>query len=261
MEHKKEIFLSRINKSGRLVPGMNSYCWEFMPHNSNFTGTRSDWSFNIGKGQSCSIRRIAYELFVGEIPKEHTVLRKCKNRICVNPDHLFLVHKNQKRSLIIENGIEYKICPYCKRKLEFTDENFYGDKKILRRGQCIQCSIKKAIESKTKHWKRLLLYEAKSSAITRKLEFNLTMEEIDDIYEKQNGKCYWTGLEMNPNVISKFPSKPSLDRINRHKGYTKDNVVLCCLAINIGRNSSDKEVFEQFILDLKTKGIDTSLWK
>lgn len=39
--------------------------------------------------KTSTVHRIAYQLTRGEIPKKHKVFQSCKNKICVNPDHLY----------------------------------------------------------------------------------------------------------------------------------------------------------------------------
>ena len=39
------------------------------------------------------------------------------------------------------------------------------------------------------------------------------------------------------NMSTRSPYVPSLDRVDSNKGYTMENVVLCCWAVNVGKNN------------------------
>lgn len=56
----------------------------------------------------------------------------------------------------------------------------------------------------------------------RNLYFNITIEQIWDLFLKQNRKCALTNRELGFDCNAKY--KASLDRIDSNKGYTIDNV-------------------------------------
>lgn len=61
-------------------------------------------------------------------------------------------------------------------------------------------------------------------------ENTITAEELDKLYEQQNGKDYYTGLPFNSK------EEVSADRIDCSKPYTKDNIVLTSVKINMMRH-------------------------
>jgi hypothetical protein len=96
-------------------------------------------------------------------------------------------------------------------------------------------------------WQNTLLNDCKS----RKLEFNLDIDYINYLFQKQNGKCYWFGVDLIPSINKKNPNQPSIDRIDNNIGYVKGNVVLSCYSANIGRNEIDHQTWLEFIKDIK----------
>jgi len=98
-------------------------------------------------------------------------------------------------------------------------------------------------ERRVRLWQNTLLHDSKH----RKIEHTLTINDINEMLKEQNGLCYWFKIPLIPSNKHKHPQQPSLDRLDRHKGYTKDNVVLCCYSANIGRNENDLETWEKFL--------------
>lgn len=101
----------------------------------------------------------------------------------------------------------------------------------------------KSQERKLRLWVNNLLNSTKR----RNCENTLSVDEILEIYKNQNGLCYWFKVPLIPVLTNKHPQQPSIDRLDRFKGYTKDNVVLSCYAANIGRNETDVELWKNFI--------------
>lgn len=80
----------------------------------------------------------------------------------------------------------------------------------------------------------------------RKKECNITVEDLKAQWEKQDGKCPYTGWllqtpahtrELRPIV----PDAASLDRIDSSKGYIKGNIEFVCLMAQYAKNGFSRE--------------------
>ena len=159
----------------------------------------------------------------------------------------------------------HKECSKCNKIKSFDD--FY---KTQRGSRCKECLLevtrnykrKKRLdpeqrkkegilqkERRVRLWQNTLIHDSKH----RKLENTLTIDDVNKMFDDQNGLCYWFGIPLIPSDKKKHPQQPSLDRIDGDKGYTKENVVLSCYSANIGRNENDLDTWLGFIKLLKTR--------
>ena len=111
-------------------------------------------------------------------------------------------------------------------------------------------------------WKKLLHNvtisgrRAKAMTLKRKgieLEINLSIEDLKEIYNKQNGRCFWFDIPINTDSVLEKGNLLSMsaDRIDNNKGYTKDNIVICCRFANLGRQNCEFSKFKDIIKYIK----------
>jgi hypothetical protein len=87
----------------------------------------------------------------------------------------------------------------------------------------------------------------KRGAISRNLEFNITIEQAYNLLEKQNFKCKLSNLDifLHRNYSQGFREHQtaSLDRIDSNKGYVIDNIQWIHSDINIMKNNYNQDYF------------------
>lgn len=102
----------------------------------------------------------------------------------------------------------------------------------------------------------VLYYTAQTSSKIRqergrKCEFDITQNDIRHLWDSQDGKCYYSGIPMN---YDRNDWRVSLERTDTQQGYTKKNIVLCCLEFNSRVQWSKFKVYEMLsILDSNIK--------
>ena len=152
----------------------------------------------------------------------------------------------------------HKTCKICGETK--TIDNFYKSQRSMK---CKDCTLQmtreykkerrknlefrksegiKQKERRVRLWQNTLINDSK-----RGREHDLTVNDINEIYERQNGLCYWFKVPLIPSNKLKHPQQPSLDRLDGNKGYTKNNVVLSCYSANIGRNENNIDVWQNFL--------------
>jgi hypothetical protein len=140
-----------------------------------------------------------------------------------------------------------KTCFTCKESSDIT--NFFKSsntsdgyhswcKKCCKKGnQISRDKANSTIEGRA----RVFLQNAKKAAVKRNNEFEIEISDIVDCWNAQEQTCAYSGKLMTLEVAK--PNSVSIERIDSKIGYTKNNTILVCWAIN--RMKSDFS-FEDF---------------
>lgn len=96
---------------------------------------------------------------------------------------------------------------------------------------------------------------AHKRAVSYAIPFELTLEDLKELWESQTGICPYTGWQMFlPQTSTEYngsdwtlrPECASLDRIDSSKGYIKDNVQFVSYMANCAKNRFSHEEMLRF---------------
>lgn len=124
-------------------------------------------------------------------------------------------------------------------------EKIKNAQKIYRKNNLIKC----------------LLSTAKVNDSKKKLEFNLTEEDVLKKLKEQNNKCFYCNIELlitGDQESNRF-GQMSIDRKDSTLGHTKNNCVISCLFCNRSKSASDIEDFKLYINAIKNNTINDEI--
>lgn len=75
---------------------------------------------------------------------------------------------------------------------------------------------------------------------------DLTVSYLIDLYNKQRGYCYYTGIKMKFAVGRACADSLSVDRVNPKRGYMKGNIVFCTYFANTAKGVLNQVKFYKF---------------
>lgn len=138
-----------------------------------------------------------------------------------------------------------KTCPTCRNQFDNGNKKFCSQK----------CSLFVTNDLSPFRWflKRIKLNCYMRSNRLVKVDPNLTIHDLKEIWEKQNGTCPFTGWKLkfkkNTNWQDKLdltPDRASIDRIDSKKDYTKENVQFISYMAQIAKNVFSEEQLLHF---------------
>lgn len=185
---------------------------------------------------SCRISKPVI-FFSFESKEKGTYRSKCKECLkSIRNERGQKVNEEMKERKIDPSTI-HKICNKCEKNKNLLQFSKCSGTKDGHRHICKECSSNSEQERYNTLRGRLttLVYNAQKYAdyhakrgLVEENKFDITLEDVMDIWEKQKGICYYDNIPMQFEVNDEnYEYQASIDKIDHKIGFIKNNIILC----------------------------------
>lgn len=136
-----ERFWEKVDKSGD--------CWEWTAYKLNGYGRFGVGGSHKNGGRILYAHRWAYEALVAPIPEGLYIDHLCRNRGCVNPDHMEPVTSGENTLRGISRAAVNARKTHCPHGHEYTPENIQYGGRSGRERRCRECNRERC---KAQYW-------------------------------------------------------------------------------------------------------------
>ena len=146
----------------------------------------------------------------------------------------------------LDSGRYAKDCPFCGEQQTYLRKN-YAEASLRGGKRCKKCTQQDPKTNGVSICRGVRLSWVKkfeTSAKLRGLDWEITVDDIADLYEEQEGLCALTCWPIVfPEVGHPQLTTVSIDRIDSSFGYLKENIQLVDKRVNMMKQSYSQEEF------------------
>jgi hypothetical protein len=127
------------------------------------------------------------------------------------------------------------------------------------RGICQQCvTLQRARKTSAtpESYLRVLNVQLKSQRLKQDIQYDLTTEDLIDLWEMQGGKCALSGVLMTHQRDGTYGDRKkkefnaSIDRINPQGPYVRENVQLVAARVNTMKHTLGEDMFMWWVRNI-----------